>query len=92
MMAPPKKIQDAVLSRIKIMGKMDIAERRLPQDGGCAVKLGDSDVDIRISSVPTIYGERIVMRLLDKSARLYDLEELGLEGADMDVFKKLVDS
>jgi general secretion pathway protein E len=92
MMAPPKKIQDAVLSRIKIMGKMDIAERRLPQDGGCNVKLGDSDVDIRVSSVPTIYGERIVMRLLDKGARLYDLTELGLEGSEMDVFKKLVDA
>ncbi len=92
MMAPPKKIQDAVLSRIKIMGKMDIAERRLPQDGGANVKLGDSDVDIRISSVPTIHGERIVMRLLDKSARLYDLEELGLEGEDIDIFKKFVDA
>jgi general secretion pathway protein E len=92
MMAPPKKIQDAVISRIKIMGKMDIAERRLPQDGGCNVRLGDSDVDIRISSVPTIYGERIVMRLLDKSARLYDLEELGLEGQDMEIFKKFVDA
>jgi general secretion pathway protein E len=92
MMAPPKKIQDAVLSRIKIMGKMDIAERRLPQDGGANVKLGDSDVDIRISSVPTIYGERIVMRLLDKSARLYDLEELGLVGQEVDVFKRLVDA
>ena len=84
MMAPPKKIQDAVLSRIKIMGKMDIAERRLAQDGGANVKLGDSDVDIRISSVPTIYGERIVMRLLDKSSRLYDMEELGLEGEEVD--------
>ena len=92
MMAPPKKIQEAVISRIKIMGKMDIAERRLPQDGGCAVKLGDSDVDIRISSVPTIYGERIVMRLLDKSARLYDLEELGLEGHDGEIFRRLVDA
>ncbi len=92
MMAPPKKIQDAILSRIKIMGKMDIAERRLPQDGGSNVKLGDSDVDIRISSVPTIYGERIVMRLLDKSARLYDLEELGLEGQEIDIFKRFVDA
>ncbi|HXX92589.1 MAG TPA: type II secretion system ATPase GspE [Planctomycetota bacterium] len=92
MMAPPKKIQDAILSRIKIMGKMDIAERRLPQDGGANVRLGDSDVDIRISSVPTIYGERIVMRLLDKGARLYDLEELGLEGQEMEVFKRFVDA
>jgi general secretion pathway protein E len=92
MMMPPKKIQDAVISRIKIMGKMDIAERRLPQDGGCGVKLGESDVDIRISSVPTIYGERIVMRLLDKGARLYQLEELGLEGEDVELFRRLVDA
>jgi general secretion pathway protein E len=92
MMAPPKKIQDAVLSRIKIMGKMDIAERRLAQDGGANVKLGDSDVDIRISSVPTIYGERIVMRLLDKGSRLYDMEELGLEGEEVNIFKRLVDA
>jgi general secretion pathway protein E len=92
MMAPPKKIQEAVISRIKIMAKMDIAERRLPQDGGCAVKLGDSDVDIRVSSVPTIYGERIVLRLLDKSARLYDMEELGLEGQDTEIFRRLVDA
>ena len=90
MMAPPKKIQDAVISRVKIMGKMDIAERRLPQDGGCHVKLGDSDVDIRVSSVPTSFGERIVMRLLDKGARLYDLEELGLERDDMEIFNRLV--
>ncbi len=79
MMMPPKKIQDAVVSRIKIMGKMDIAERRLPQDGRAGVKVGDSEVDIRISSVPTNHGERIVMRLLDKSARLYVLQELGLD-------------
>ncbi len=92
MMTPPKKIQDAVISRIKIMGKMDIAERRLPQDGRATVKLGDSDVDIRISSVPTNHGERIVMRLLDKSARLYDLEELGLEHDDFEVMKRLIDA
>lgn len=92
MMTPPKKIQDAIISRIKIMGKMDIAERRLPQDGRATVKLGDSDVDIRISSVPTNHGERIVMRLLDKGARLYDLEELGLEADDFDLIKQLIDA
>jgi len=92
MMTPPKKIQDAVISRVKIMGKMDIAERRLPQDGRATVKLGDSEVDIRISSVPTNHGERIVMRLLDKSARLYDLEELGLEKDDYDIMKRLIDA
>ncbi|MEM8886225.1 MAG: type II secretion system ATPase GspE [Planctomycetota bacterium] len=79
MEAPPKKVQDAILSRLKVMGNMDIAERRLPQDGRASVKLGDSEVDIRISSVPTSSGERIVLRLLDKSARLYALEEIGFE-------------
>jgi len=75
----PKKVQEAVISRIKIMGKMDIAERRLPQDGRTTIKVGDAEIDVRISSVPTQYGERIVMRLLDKSARLYELDELGLD-------------
>ncbi len=74
----PKKVQDALISRVKVMGKMDIAERRLPQDGRTSVKIGDGEVDIRISSVPTSYGERIVFRLLDKSARLYELGEIGL--------------
>ncbi len=78
MEAIPKKIQDAVTSRIKIMGRLDIAERRLPQDGRSSLRLGDAEVDVRISVVPTNYGERLVMRLLDKSARLYALEEIGL--------------
>ena len=78
-MAPPKKIQDAIISRVKVMGKMDIAERRMPQDGRASIKLGDSEVDIRISTVPTTFGERVVMRLLDKSARMYELNEIGLE-------------
>jgi general secretion pathway protein E len=92
-MAPPKKLQDAILSRVKIMGKMDIAERRLPQDGRATVKLGDADIDIRISSVPTSHGERIVMRLLDKSARLYELNELGMSPSDhLPLFKKMIAS
>ena len=90
-MTPPKKLQDAILSRLKIMGKMDIAERRLPQDGRASVKLGDSDIDIRISSVPTSLGERIVMRLLDKSARLYTLDELGMSPTDhLAMFKQMI--
>jgi len=92
MMTPPKKIQEAIISRVKIMGKMDIAERRLPQDGRATVKLGDSEVDIRISSVPTNHGERLVLRLLDKGARLYELEELGLELEDREIIKKLIDA
>jgi len=79
MEAPPKKLQDAIISRIKVMGKMDIAERRLPQDGRATVRIGENDVDVRISSIPTTYGERIVMRLLDKSARVYRLGDIGLD-------------
>jgi len=78
MEAIPKKVQDAVTSRMKVMGKLDIAERRLPQDGRATLRLGDAEVDVRISCVPTNYGERLVMRLLDKTARLYELEEIGL--------------
>lgn len=91
MEAPPKKVQEAIISRIKVMGKMDIAERRLPQDGSTSIRLGDSDVDIRISSVPTLHGERIVMRLLDKGARLYDLEEIGFTERDLETFVKFID-
>ncbi len=87
MEAIPKKVQDAIVSRIKVMGKMDIAERRLPQDGRATIKLGDGEVDIRISSVPTSQGERIVMRLLDLTARLLELEEIGLDDEDL----KMVD-
>jgi len=90
MEAPPKKVQDAILSRIKVMGNMDIAERRLPQDGRASVKLGDSDVDIRISSVPTSSGERVVLRLLDKSARLYELKEIGLETDNLKIVEKYI--
>lgn len=76
--SPPKRFQDAVISRIKVMGRMDIAERRLPQDGRSSVKIADREVDIRISSIPTSWGERIVMRLLDKGEKLYELESLGM--------------
>ncbi len=93
MMSPPKKIQEAVISRIKVMGKMDIAERRLPQDGRASIKVGDSEVDIRISSVPTSHGERIVMRLLDKSARLYKLEEIGLDtGENLRLIRSMINA
>ncbi|MBU0754109.1 MAG: Flp pilus assembly complex ATPase component TadA, partial [Planctomycetes bacterium] len=88
MESAPKKVQDAIISRIKVMGKMDIAERRLPQDGRATVRIGNSDVDIRISSVPSSTGERIVMRLLDKSARVYRLEEIGLDEDNMALLRK----
>jgi general secretion pathway protein E len=90
MEAPPKKYQDAIISRIKVMGKMDIAERRLPQDGRATLSIGESDVDVRISSVPTTYGERIVMRLLDKSARVYRLSDIGLDAYNESIIRQYV--
>ncbi len=81
-MTPPKKIQDALISRVKVMAEMDIAERRLPQDGGTSVLIGDREVDMRISSVPTSFGERIVIRLQDKSADIYSLGKIGLSERD----------
>ncbi len=88
MESAPKKVQDAIISRIKVMGRMDIAERRLPQDGRATVRIGNSDVDIRISSIPSSNGERIVLRLLDKSARVYKLAEIGLDEDNMLLLRK----
>ncbi len=87
MESAPKKVQDAIISRIKIMGKMDIAERRLPQDGRASLKLGDGEVDVRISSIPTSSGERIVMRLLDKTSKVYRLPEIGMEPSHLEIFR-----
>ncbi|MHC4263048.1 MAG: GspE/PulE family protein, partial [Planctomycetota bacterium] len=84
----PKKAHDAIVSRVKVMGKMDIAERRLPQDGRATIRLGDGEVDVRISTVPTSTGERIVMRLLDKTAKLYTLDEIGLEPANKEMLEE----
>ncbi len=81
-----KNVLPLVVSRIKVMAGMDIAERRLPQDGRCSVRLGQREVDLRISTVPTSFGERSVMRLLDKSTGLFELNELGL---GQDNLKKL---
>ncbi len=86
----PKKVQDALTSRVKVMGKMDIAERRLPQDGRTSIRVGDSEVDLRISSVPTSQGERIVFRLLDKTARLYELSEIGLSADNLRMMHQLI--
>lgn len=75
---PPKHAQEPIISRIKVMGGMDIAERLKPQDGRTTVFVGGREIDIRISVVPSSHGERTVLRLLDKSTRLYDLSEIGL--------------
>jgi general secretion pathway protein E len=86
----PKKVQDAVVSRVKVMGKMDIAERRIPQDGRATIKIGEAEVDVRISSVPTNHGERIVMRLLDKTTNVYKLDEIGLSPEHLTVMRKVI--
>ncbi len=86
----PKEKQEELLSRIKVMGKMNIAEKRLPQDGRASVAFGDRNIDLRIASLPTSFGERVVIRLLDKGARLYTLEELGMPQHLMVQFRKLI--
>lgn len=86
----PKGFQDAVITRIKVLGRMNVAEKRLPQDGRATVEVGDRVIDLRIASLPTSHRERIVIRLLDKSARLYTLGELGMGEAEIDPFRKLI--
>ncbi|MHC4436037.1 MAG: GspE/PulE family protein, partial [Planctomycetota bacterium] len=85
-----KNVLPLIISRIKVMAGMDIAERRLPQDGRCSVRLGQREVDLRISTVPTSYGERSVLRLLDKSTGLFGLNELGLCNEDLHKFDSLL--
>ena len=87
----PRRVQDAIISRVKVMGKMDIAERRLPQDGRATIRLGDGEVDVRISSVPTSGGERLVMRLLDKTSKLYRIDEIGLEPHNREMLGEYLD-
>ncbi len=79
MMTPPFKMKAAIISRLKIMSELDIAERRIPQDGRIKIKLGDKKVDLRVSTLPCIYGEKVVMRILDKGNLHFDLEGFGME-------------
>ena len=81
-MTIPKRVQGALVSRIKIMANLDIAEKRVPQDGRISIKVGDKAVDIRVSVLPVAYGERIVMRLLDKTRSFKPLDQMGLDERD----------
>jgi type IV pilus assembly protein PilB len=90
MMNPPKQMEAAILSRVKIMSNLDIAERRLPQDGRLSVKFQNREIDLRVSSLPTTFGEKIVMRVLDKGAVVLDLARLGFEEEDLARFKKSI--
>lgn len=86
----PKDMQEEVISRIKILGKMNIAEKRLPQDGRATVQVADRLIDLRIASLPASHGERVVIRLLDKSARLYTLTELGMDAQTLARFRETI--
>ncbi|MDM8550459.1 type II secretion system ATPase GspE [Desulfobacterales bacterium HSG2] len=92
LLTPPKWIQPALTSRIKVMAKMNIAEKRLPQDGRIELKFGDQDIDIRVSTIPISFGERVVMRLLNKSTSLLELSELGMSPERLKQIKELVAS
>ncbi len=86
----PQELQASVIARFKVMSGMDTAERRIPQDGRFNVRVRDKEVDLRVSSLPTIYGEKIVCRLLDKSASLLDKRSIGMQGPDLEKFNRLM--
>ena len=88
--SPPKRLQGAILSRFKIMSKMKISEKRIPQDGRIQISVGGKDLDLRVSSVPTNHGESIVMRILDKSNLSLGLPQLGFLSDDQTTFEKLI--
>ena len=88
--SPPKRLQGAIISRFKIMSKMKISEKRIPQDGRIQISVGGKDLDLRVSSVPTNHGESIVMRILDKSNLSLGLPQLGFLSDDQTTFEKLI--
>jgi general secretion pathway protein E len=89
-LSPPKRYQPAIVSRLKVMAKLDIAEKRLPQDGRIPIKVADKDIDIRVSIIPTSFGERVVLRLLDKSSVHLGLEEIGLFPEHLKTLEELI--
>ncbi len=91
-MAPAKTTHSAIVTRIKIIGKMDIAEKRLPQDGRVEMNIEGKEIDLRISTLPTIHGEKIVMRLLDRSSFLFTKQQLGFTAQDLEAFNKVIQS
>ncbi len=92
MFKQPKKIQNAVISRIKIMSELNIAERRLPQDGRFQMRVDEKDIDIRVSTIPTAHGENIVMRILDKSNLIVNVDDLGFTQNAQEQFTKALGS
>ena len=88
--APPKKLNSALCTRIKIMAKLDISERRLPQDGRIKLKVHGKDIDMRVSTLPTLYGESLVIRILDRGNLTVELEKMGFPKQELEQFQKLI--
>ena len=89
-MTPPKKVFNAIISRLKIMTSLDISERRIPQDGKFQIKFENRQIDFRVSTLPTVYGEKVVMRVLDSSSISLGLDALGFEPQALDAFKRAI--
>jgi type IV pilus assembly protein PilB len=92
MMSPPFKMKGAITSRLKIMAELDIAEKRVPQDGRIKIRIGSKKIDLRVSTLPTIFGEKVVMRILDKSNLQIDLTKLGFVPESLERFLKAIES
>jgi general secretion pathway protein E len=85
-----RAFQAAIISRVKVMAGLNIAEKRLPQDGRIGLKIAGKDVDIRVSTIPTQFGERVVMRVLDQTATVLDFEQLGVTGRTRELVERLI--
>jgi len=86
--APPKRMIEAIVTRIKLLGNLDITERRLPQDGRFKFKVFDKTIDVRLSSLPTVFGEKLVLRILDRGSLIVELTELGFEPSMLETFRR----
>ena len=86
-----KQFQAAIVSRLKILSKLDIAEKRIPQDGRIKIRIADHEIDVRVSVIPMLYGEAVVLRLLDRSAVLLGLDKLGMSARDLDTTKMILE-
>lgn len=87
---PPKRLQNSITSRVKVMSNLNIAEKRLPQDGRIPLKIGGKDIDVRVSTMPTAFGERVVMRLADRSNTVLELEQLGFSESSLSKFDDIL--
>ncbi len=92
MISPQKQIQSALISRIKVMADMNIAEKRLPQDGRIEIRIGDKNIDVRVSTIPTAFGERVVLRLLDKTKIFISVTDLGMPFERLSEFNDLINA